>query len=108
MAWPGLADLCNLATRRTFGEALTYTPDGGQAVALVAPFDEAFAIVEMRGEVPVASTAPAIDVRLADLAAEPAQGDTVRRTSTGKLYEVATVQPGGNGTARLVLLQVTE
>ena len=107
MAWDRLADLANLATRRTVGEPLTYTPFAtGTPVAIVAPFDEAFAIVDLQGDVPVQSTAPAIDVRLADLALAPACEDRVRRASTGKLYEVITVQPGGAGTARLVLVVI--
>lgn len=106
MNWPGLANLCNLAVRNTFGETVTYTPiSGAGSFPLVAPFDQAFAVVELQAGVPVTSVRPVLDVRLADLPALPEQGDTYTRAS-GAEYEVVEVQPGGNGTAKLISLAV--
>lgn len=107
MAWPDVADLCNRAVRNTFGETVTYTPaSGAPAFQLVAPFDAAFAVVEIQAGVPVTSVRPVLDVRLADLPAAPEQGDTYTRAS-GAVFEVAEVQLGGHGTAKLISLAVS-
>lgn len=107
MDFSAAADRCNRSVRLTFGEAVTYTPGGGSPVALRAPLDEAYAVVELQAGVPVTSLRPVLDVRLADLAALPLQGDQFTRAKTGHVYEVAEVQIEGNGTAKLICLKVS-
>jgi hypothetical protein len=100
-AWEDLADLANVAVRDAFGEEVVYTPVGGSPVALTAPFDAAHEVLEVGGEVPVSTVRPVLDVRLADLPAAPQKKDEVR--VRGVDYVVDIVQPGGHGTAKLVL-----
>lgn len=106
MAWADTAARLNRSVRGYFGEAIAYTPQGGAAVSITGVFDEAAAVVELQGGVPVQSTRPALVIVLADLAAAPKQGDTFTRTGTGKAYEVANVELEGHGTAKLIALEV--
>ena len=106
MAWAASASRLARSVRGYFGEAVTYTPLGGAAVSIRGVFDEAAATVEIQAGVPVQSTAPALTVVLADLAAMPKQGDTFVRDSNGQAYEVRTVELAGRAMAKLLLLEV--
>jgi len=102
-----LADLANVAARDTFGQSVSYTPAAtGIAESITAPFDAAHEVMSLDAEQPISSTAPVIDVRLADLSVAPAQGDLC--TVGGTDYEVTDVQPGQvGGTAHLMLVEVS-
>jgi hypothetical protein len=106
MAWDDDCDLLDRAIRDDFGEAIVYHPAVGPAVSIVAPFDEAAATVDVSAGVAIESTAPALTVRLADLPARPAAGDTFTRTKTGKGYEVATVTVDGPGSVKAFAFEV--
>ena len=94
----------NRSAMATWGQPATYTPAStGTPVGITAVFDSAFVAVETGGEVPVSTVAPVLLVRLADLPADPEQGDAV--TVGGGDYEVADVQPDSSGTVRLRLMQ---
>lgn len=104
MSWADLADVVNVAARDVFGEAVTYTPSGGAALALATPFDAAYEEVVVEDGVPVATTNPVLSVRLADLPTAPRKGDTF--TVRGKGYKVKVVKPDGHGWARLTASEV--
>lgn len=101
MAWSDYADLANKGTRDLFGVAVTYTPQGQAAQSITAIFDKAHEAVEVRAGVPVTTTRPMLDVRLADIAVAPRIGDTAVVDST--TYRVMEYQPTGNGCANLWL-----
>ena len=101
MAW-SLADTAIRAVRGEFGEAVEYRPAaGGGPYSIVAPFDEAYQTVRLEGEVEVAATRPVLDVRLADLPVDPAEGDEV--DVDGRTWTVEEVERDGRGSAKLYL-----
>lgn len=104
MAWADLAAVANVGCRDVFGVAVTYSPAAGMPVTIQAVFDAPGSLVTGNGLVPVQTTAPTLDVVESDLAAAPAQGDQV--TIGAQTYEVAQVEPDGNGMTRLYLLEV--
>lgn len=105
MAWDDLTALVNVATRDTFGVAVVYTPaPSGPSEALTGIFDAPGQLVAMSGSVPVQTTSPVLDIVAADLTVMPAQGDSL--TVGGNAYEVAQVEPDGNGMIKLYLLEV--
>lgn len=99
MAWGALADLANVAVRDTFGATVTYEPVGGGTHALVAPFDRTHVDVQLSTEVGVTSTRPMLELRLADLAVEPQEGDQF--VAGGERYQVEEVRLDGRGGAKL-------
>lgn len=104
MAW-ALADLANVATRNTFGQSVTYTPQVGSAFTFTAIRDELH-LQERVGQSKIneSTTEIRLAVRLVDMDTQPTQGDTL---STGGLdYEVRDVQPDGQGGASLLLIEV--
>lgn len=104
MGWGDLAELVNVSIRDVFGVAVTYTPAAGSPQSITAIFDAAGTTVDVSAGVPVQTTAPMLDMRDADLATTAAQGDTVTIGAT--TYEVAHVEPDGNGMTRCYLLAV--
>lgn len=86
-----------------FGEAVTYTPAGGSALALTGIFLAAFKDVTFdRDGAPLTTVNPVLDMRLSvfgDIV--PAQGDQV--VVRGNTYNVSDVQPDGIGGVRFVL-----
>jgi hypothetical protein len=84
-----------------FGESVTYTPTGGQAVTLTGIFDAAYQVVEFQEGAPVSTVMPVLGVRLSDFAAAPLQGDAV--VIRGASYAVKDVEPDGKGGAKLKL-----
>jgi hypothetical protein len=104
MAWANLADLAIKATRHVFGVPIVYTPAlTGLPSAITAPFDEAAKRVVQQGDTWIEATCPLLTVRLADLPVMPAQHDAV--TVAGHAYEVSSVEPDGQGCAKLYLLR---
>jgi len=99
------ADLLLAAAAEHLGEDALFAPlksaPGGDAFAVRGPFDEAAEIVELGSEAPVSSTTPTLDIRLADFAATPEQGDRV--TVLGRLYEIWDTRPDGQGGMKLLL-----
>lgn len=92
----------------TFGEPVTYTPQGHDPFALNGIFDEAYAASEFRisrHDQPVSTVGPGLGVRLADfpVGVKPQQGDTLTVTRTGESFTVADVQPDGLGFVYLIL-----
>lgn len=92
-------DVARIVTDR-LGEAVTYDPSGTPTL-IDAVFDAAYERIEMSGGVPIASVAPMVMVRDADLAAGPVKGD--RLNARGNEYEVIVVRPDGHGGSELDL-----
>ncbi len=101
MAWPDLADDVLKTALAEFGQPTTYTPRGGVAFPLTGIFDAAYQLVSLGGDVEIDAVGPVLGVRLADFATPPAHGDGV--VIAGTSYVVRSVQPDGQGGARLVL-----
>lgn len=104
MGW-ALADLANVATRNTFGQSVTYTPQVGSAFTFTAIRDELH-LQERVGQSKVneSTTEIRLAVRLVDMDTQPTQGDTL--TTGGLDYEVRDVQPDGQGGATLTLVEL--
>lgn len=77
MSFSDLTDSAIKACRDAFGEAVSYTPSGESAAAIVGIFNAQS--IEIDGGVPVLSKNPSLGIRKADLAAdfEPTTSDTV-------------------------------
>lgn len=103
--WDRLADFASRATRNAFGVPVTYRPQGGAAVPIVAPFKAAGDVIELQAGVPVSATRPILTVRLADLPAPPRQEDRFT-LADGRTFEVSGVEPDGEGNADLIALEV--
>jgi len=110
MAWPELADCALVPAVEVFDHGdVTYTPPGSPtAFAIRAIFDAEHAAVDLDTGVPVDTTVPAVGVRLQDftdvVGALPLQDAEI---SVGALvYVVRSVQPDGDGGARLELEQL--
>lgn len=82
------------------GETCSYFRGPGPTL-IEGVFDEAFERVELDSGVAVASVAPMILIRIADLPSEPRKGD--RLYVRGNEYEVKFSRPDGNGAAELDL-----
>lgn len=97
--WDTLADRAIVASRDQFGVSVEYPTGSGHIIR--APFDDAHTRTQIVDGLPVTTTAPVIDVRLADLANPPAQGDRI--TVAGRAAEVRDVWPSGRGCCKLPL-----
>ena len=116
MTWTGaggLADLSQIATRVIFGETVTYTPLGGVAATLTAPFDAEYESVELGidGQA-ITAVRPMLGVRDLD---HPTGGEWIpTRVGVtgdtfivrGTTYEVTDVQSDGQGASRLFAVEV--
>jgi hypothetical protein len=89
------------ACEQTFGEEITYTPDGGSPVTIRAIVDMEFEQVDPATGAIVSSNQPMIGIKDSDLAATPAPGDTciVRGTE----YKVIERREDGQSGTRLML-----
>lgn len=101
MAWSDRAALVLAAALREFGQAITYTPEGGSPATLTAIFDSDYQLVSLGGDVEIDAVGPVLGVRLADFASPPAQGDAATVGSAS--YVVRSVHPDGQGGAKLLL-----
>lgn len=100
MAWD-LSDLLISAVRDALGEAVTYTPQGGDAQSITAVYrrgERRAVVADGFSEVQIETS---IVLRLSDVTGTVAQGDAV--TAGGTNYTVADVQRDTGGGARLVL-----
>lgn len=89
---------------RLLGEQATYTPKGGSPLPepVLVVFDDAH-VSQVDGAMREVSTiSPTCTLNLADLPAEPRQGDSL--DILGTTYLVDDVQPDGLGGASLLLL----
>jgi hypothetical protein len=102
--WDDLAAMAGVAARDAFGTAVLYRPEGGDPVTITAIFHAEHGEAGLAGGVPVTTIAPVLDVWLADLAAEPEEGDTL--TVAGGDYRVVDIRADGIGGAKLILHRV--
>ena len=101
--WTALADCPIKAGKETFGCEVEYVCKGGSPTATFdcISFDSAFDVVDVEGDVEVSTTAPVIDIRLADLPQDPQLEDRV--TIETVEYAVEEMQPGGHCSMKLRL-----
>lgn len=83
-----------------FGEAVTYTPSGGQATTITAIFDNGYEAVDAGGGVAFAMQQPRLTCRTSDVSSA-AEGDTC--VVGGFTYKVSIVMPDGTGITELML-----
>ena len=102
--WEDLAAMVGGAARDAFATTVLYRPQVGDPVTIAAIFHAEHAEAGLAGGVPVTTTAPVLDVLLADLPAEPEEGDTL--TVTGTDYRVVDIRTDGMGGAKLILHRV--
>ena len=102
--WDDLAAVVGGAARDAFGTTVLYRPQVGDPVTITAIFHAEHAEAGLAGGVPVTTTAPVLDVLLADLPAEPEECDTL--TVTGTDYRVVDIRTDGMGGAKLILHRV--
>jgi hypothetical protein len=88
------------AFQSALGEAITYTPAGGDAETLSGVFTQDYYAPVEGGEVRVESASPAVSLPSSDVPSA-AQGDAVNVDGTD--YKVVTVQPDGMGMTALIL-----
>lgn len=110
MAWPELADCALAPAVEVFDHGdVTYTPPGSTtAFAVRGIFDAEHAAVDLDAGAEVDTTVPAVGVRLADflnvVGAYPLQDGEL---AVGALvFLIRSVQPDGDGGARLELEQL--
>lgn len=101
MGFRDLVDGALKSIRTTLGETISYTPGGGEAVEIKGVFSDDFLELDPATGVPVQTKRPNVLIRLADLEAEPEQGDEL--TARDEDYVVHEVQKDGEGGALLLL-----
>jgi hypothetical protein len=99
--WATFADSILKQTTATFGQDVTYTPAVGSPVTIQGIFDHAYQDVQLQHGPGVSSVRPVLGIRLADLAARPAKGDTATIGAT--IYRVIDIEEDGQGGATLRL-----
>lgn len=104
MNWP-LADDALTATRDAFGVAVVYQPQSGPAEPITAIFDEFAQPVASGGMLEVVTATPLLSVRLDDLTATPAPGDTF--VAEGRTWSVRSAEPDGLGGVDMYAFEVT-
>ena len=102
--WDDLAAMVGSAARDAFGTTVLYRPKVGDPDTIAAIFHAEHAEAGLAGGVPVTTTAPVLDVLLADLPVEPEEGDTL--TVSGTDYRVVDIRSDGMGGAKLILHRV--
>ena len=75
------------AGQAAFGEAVTYLPGGGGALAISGIFDAHWQEEKFVGGMSVIETRPVLNVRESDLPQAPVQGELLR--IRGRLYAIA-------------------
>jgi hypothetical protein len=105
MVWPALLEMADRATLSAFGDStITYSPSAGSPVTVSGIFDATYVIVET-GHADVASSGPAVFLRLSDLPSDPEQ-DTPIITISDADYSVREVKKDGQGSVLLLLHMV--
>lgn len=102
MSWADMADNVLQTTIGTFKTAGSYTrAAGGSAIAINGVFDKNEQAVDPQTGAPVDSFQPTFGIRLADLPAEPASGDTIVIATV--TYRILASEEDGQGGSRLIL-----
>lgn len=101
MTWPAATDAVMAACIDSFGESITYTPDGCPPVFIRAIIDMEFQQIDPNTGAIVSSNQPMIGVRDSDLEATPAPGDTC--IVRGLEYKIIERQEDGHAGSRLLL-----
>lgn len=103
MTWATIADNVLKTAIGRFKTEVTYTrlEDQDNPISLAGVFDKNNQEVNPETGVPVNDFQPTLGIRLADLPAPPAAGDTV--TVSSVVYEVLQVEEDSQAGARLVL-----
>ena len=87
---------------KVFARPVTYTPPGGEPIAVRGVFDEAHEIIKTAGDgSEYSTTAPVLGIRLLDWATAPVQGGTL--SIDGTIYRVFDLQPDGEGGVDVIL-----
>jgi hypothetical protein len=105
MDWSTLTAPCrDVFGEKAAGYTVTWLPAAGGNFAIDGIFDAAYREVSFGGTGnAVSSTHPTLGVRIADLRADPKQGDKVQISRTGKTYIVRQAEPDSHGWAILHL-----
>jgi hypothetical protein len=90
-------------TVKVFGETVTFTPAGGQAVDVQLVYDEGNKDISLAGGSSLNSSNPIVSGQLSAFPVEPEQGDTVLIVRTGDLFVIADVNEDGKGSVTLSL-----
>jgi hypothetical protein len=86
-------------------DTVRYTASDGAAADVKGMFDMAYVQVS-GGEAGVASSGPAVFLRLADLPSNPGEDLEARVLAEGVVYRVREVQPDGHGGILVLLHEV--
>ena len=107
MLWEHLTQNALGAALSTFGEAVLYVPLEGEPFEVRGIFDNDHREVVGDIEPAISARGPMVSFRLTDLPISPdKEGDKLR--ARGQWYEVADVQPDGQGSVDLMLNETTE
>ena len=101
----GFADLVaagDRVVRNVLGDAITYSPSVGAAVAVQGVFDSQYVKVDL-GQPGVSSVSPAAFLRREDLPSDVETDTAATVTFAGVVYTVHEVQPDGMGGVILLL-----
>ncbi|MCX8016528.1 MAG: hypothetical protein N2690_01300 [Rhodocyclaceae bacterium] len=101
-----LAQLAQRAALAVWGEPAQLRPATAPAAvhALRGVFTDAYELMELIGDVGVASVRPALLVRQQDLPLQPQPGDEIEVRA--RRWRIAQLQPDGYGMLRLLLQEV--
>lgn len=107
-----LMDLASTAVEETFGRSVSYTPQGGAPVQIIADYQDGAARSQLGGDVDLTTTAPRLDCRTATLEAAgvaPRPGDAVGFELRGvaKTARVEDVQRPAPGSTMLILSRLS-
>lgn len=106
MNWDRLAAVVHKPLNRIYGKPVTYRPiDEDEQTGIFGRYQEPFVTQDMGVDVGVEATRPSLDLKLSDLDIPPKIGFEVE--VSGRVFEVASVQPDGNGYVKLSLLERT-
>ncbi|MGO4379739.1 head-tail joining protein [Pseudoduganella sp. RAF53_2] len=86
-----------------FGEEVIYMPAEGEAYPITGVYDEGNRDLHLGGGTGFNSSNPIVGVRVAEMKAYPLQGDLLRITRTGDLFEVKDINDDGKGGLTLSL-----
>lgn len=99
--WPGAVDRVLGAALSEFGEAVTFTPATGPALAVSGVFNNVWREIDAASGLPVSSNQPNLGIRLSDFPTPPIEGDKfLIRLAT---FRVVDVQEDGEGGAKCLL-----